>query len=299
LRVDAREPAPHDPSVTEINRKSLRSPDESLRLPGVTEDLVRLGELTVARVTQEPGWRWSVDMRSIAGGEWCASHHVGVNLSGRQGALLQDGRILEFGPDDVYDIPPGHDGYTIGDEPAVMIEWSGLETWGGRGSRFPDRTLMTLLFTDIVGSTATIARIGDAAWQDVRRRHYAATRAALARFRGREVDTTGDGFLATFDGPARALRCAAAIRASAAGDGLHLRIGVHVGEVEAVGGGVGGLAVHEAARIMASAGPDEILVSSITRELASGAGLEFADRGEHELKGVPGPRRLYAYLDAG
>jgi len=285
--------------MTQTHRKSLRSPDESLRLPGVTEDLVRLGELTVARVTQEPGWRWSVNMRSIAGGDWCETHHVGVNLSGRQGALLRDGTILEFGADDVYDIPPGHDGYTIGDEPAVMIEWSGPETWGGRGSRFPDRMLVTLVFTDIVESTATIARIGDAAWQAVLRRHNAATRAELARFRGREVDTTGDGFLATFDGPARALRCAAAIRADALGEGLHLRIGVHVGEVEAVGATVSGMAVHEAARIMSRARPDEILVSTTTRDLASGAGLAFEDRGEHELKGVPDPRRLYAYIDAG
>jgi class 3 adenylate cyclase len=279
------------------HRKSLETPDETLRMPGVTEALVRLGELVVARVVQEPGWRWSADMRSIVGGEWCEAHHIGINVSGRQGLLLRDGTVVELGPGDVYDIPPGHDGYTIGDEPAVMIEWSGPETWAGRGTRFPDRTLATLLFTDIVGSTATIARIGDAAWRDVLRRHDAATRASLERFRGREVTTTGDGFLATFDGPARALRCAAAIRARALGDGLHIRAGVHVGEVEAVGAQVRGMAVHEAARIMAGAGPDEILVSATTRDLASGAGLAFEDRGDHDLKGVPGPRRLFAYIE--
>jgi class 3 adenylate cyclase len=278
-------------------RKNLGTPDETLRELGVVEDLVRLGELTVARSVQAPGWRWSVDMRPFAGGDWCEAHHIGVLLSGRQGVLLRDGTEIEFGPDDVYDIPPGHDGYTIGDEPAVMIEWSGPETWGGRGSRYPDRTLTTLLFTDIVDSTATVARIGDAAWQDLLRRHYASTRAELDRFRGREVTTTGDGFLATFDGPARALRCAAAIRRSAAASGLRLRAGVHVGEVESIGAQVRGLAVHEAARIMAGADPDEILVSATTRDLASGAGLEFVDRGEQELKGVPGPRRLFAYID--
>jgi len=278
--------------------KNLRRPDETLRAPGVVEDLVHLGELTVARIVQAPGWRWSKDMRDMAGGEWCEAHHIGVVLSGRQGALLRDGTVLEFGPDDVYDVPPGHDGYSIGDEPAVLLEWSGPATWAGRGSRLPDRTLATLLFTDIVDSTATIARIGDAAWRELLRRHYDATRAALDRFRGREVTTTGDGMLATFDGPARALLCAAAIRSDAIQAGLHIRAGVHVGEVETVGTQVRGMAVHEAARIMAAAVPDEILVSATTRDLASGAGLAFEDRGEHELKGVPGPRRLYAFVGA-
>ncbi|PWU25401.1 MAG: hydrolase, partial [Candidatus Rokuibacteriota bacterium] len=116
-------------------------------------------------------------------------------------------------------------------------------------------------------------------------------------FRGREIDTAGDGLLATFDAPARALRCAAAIRANAAVRGLDVRSGVHVGEVATAGDVLRGVAVHEAARIMAAAAPGEILVSDTTRALAQGSGLEFEDRGTHELKGLPGPRQLFAYVE--
>ena len=278
--------------------KNLRTPDESVRLPGVEEDIVYVGDEVIARVVQHPGWRWSNDMRAIAGGRWCESHHVGVTLSGRQGAVLRDGTILEFGPDDVYDIPPGHDGYTIGDEQAVMIEWSGARTWAGRGNRFLDRALVTLLVLDIVESTALLARIGDGPWRELLGRHVERSRSELAQFRGREVDRAGDGLLATFDGPARAIRCAVAIRQAALADGLAVRAAVHVGEVEAVGEQIRGLAVHEAARIAAAAGPGEILVNQTTRDLAASAGLVFEDRGSHTLKGIPEPRRLFALVES-
>jgi class 3 adenylate cyclase len=274
--------------------KNLRNPDESVRLPGVEEDLVYVGEEVVARVVQYPGWRWSNDMRAIAGGQWCESHHVGVTLSGRQGVVLRDGTVLEFGPDDVYDIPPGHDGYTIGDEPAVMIEWSGARTWAGRDRRFLDRALATLLVVDIVESTSIVARIGDGAWRELLGRHVEQSRAKLAQFRGTEVDRAGDGLLASFDGPARAIRCALAMRQAARAEGLDVRAAVHVGEVEVVGEQIRGLAVHEAARIAAAANPGEILVSQTTRDLSAGAGLLFEDRGLHPLKGIPEPRRLFA-----
>ena len=274
--------------------KNLDRPDESVRLPGVEEDIVYVGDEMVARVVQHPGWKWSTDMRSIAGGQWCESHHVGLTLSGRQGVLLRDGTVLEYGTNDVYDIPPGHDGYTIGDEPAVMIEWSGARTWAGRNARFLDRALVTLLMTDIVESTRRLAEIGDAAWRELIGRHVGRARAALAAFRGTEVDLAGDGLLATFDGPARALRCALEIRRAAGDDGLQVRAAVHVGEVEVVGDRIRGLAVHEAARILGAARPDEILLSQTTRDLASGAGMSFEDRGPHSRKGIPGERRLFA-----
>jgi class 3 adenylate cyclase len=267
-----------------------------VRFPGYTEYIVEIGDLTVARVIQEPGWVYSRDMATVDEGRCCEAHHVGVTVSGRQGVVLRDGSRLEFGPDDVYDIPPGHDGYTIGDEPAVMIEWSGPRTFGGRASA-RNRVLTTLLLTDLVGSTETLARIGDAAWRDLLSRHYEANRAVLERHGGREIETTGDGMLAMFSAPVPAVRGAADLRSSAVKEGLHVRVGVHVGEVELVGGHVRGLAVHEAARIMAAARADEIFVSEIVRAFAAPSGLKFEDRGEHALKGLQEPRRLFVFAD--
>ena len=138
--------------------KSLARPDEIIRFPGITEALVEVAGMTIARTVQEPGWRWSTDVRPLVGGEWCEARHIGVMLSGRQGFLLRDGRSLEFGPDDVFDVPPGHDGYTVGDEPAVMIEWSGMRAFAGTHGAFDDRVLATLLFTDLVDSTRHSSR---------------------------------------------------------------------------------------------------------------------------------------------
>ena len=153
-----------------------------------------------------------------------------------------------------------------------------------------------MLFTDIVGSTELVRTLGDTRWRALLSTYLETARGELERYGGREVATTGDGMLATFDGPARALHCAAAVRAAARSENLHIRAGVHVGEVELVGDDVRGVAVHEAARIMAAAGEDEILVSDLTRALASSAGLGFEDRGTHELKGLDGEWRLAAYV---
>ncbi len=281
-----------------IGKKSLRAPDESVELPGVMEDLVEIGDLTVGRVIHQPGWRWSTHVRPVVGGEWCQARHIGVVIAGSFTVVLPDGTTEEFGPDDVYDVPPGHDGYIVGDEQCVLIEWAGVRTFvAGRGG-FRGRTLATLLFTDLVDSTATAVRLGDVAWRDTLSLHYQTVRSELERFGGREVATRGDGLLAVFDGPAVALRCAASISERTPRGGLHIRVGVHVGEVEFAGAEVHGVAVHEAARIMGEAGPDEILVSEITRGLAAASGLRFSDRGEHTLKGLDGSRRLYAYEHA-
>jgi class 3 adenylate cyclase len=157
-----------------------------------------------------------------------------------------------------------------------------------------DRSLATVMFTDIVGSTAHVARMGDRAWGELVQRHHGAIRSLVARYRGSEVDTAGDGFFATFDGPARAVRCAQACIDVVRAMGLEIRAGVHAGEVESIGGKVAGIAVNIGARVGALASPSEVLVSQTVKDLVAGSGLVFEDRGEHELRGVPDRWRLYA-----
>jgi class 3 adenylate cyclase len=157
-----------------------------------------------------------------------------------------------------------------------------------------DRMLATVLFTDVVGSTDKAYRAGDSRWTELLEKHNQTVRAFLARYRGNEVNTTGDGFLATFDGPARAVRCAEGICAAVKPLGLEVRAGCHTGEIELLGADVGGIAVHIGARVGALAAPSEVLVTSTVRDLVAGSGLAFDDRGEHRLKGVPEPWHLYA-----
>lgn len=183
---------------------------------------------------------------------------------------------------------PGRDHFMfLEDADAVLDEVEEFLT-GARREPEPDRVLATVLFTDIVGSTDRAAELGDRRWRELLDRHDRAVRGELGRFRGREVKTIGDGFLATFDGPARAVRCAEAIREAVRPLGIEVRAGVHTGEVEVIGEDVGGIAVHIGARIMDLAEPGEVLVSSTVRDLVSGSGIEFEDRGAHRLKGVPG-----------
>jgi pimeloyl-ACP methyl ester carboxylesterase/class 3 adenylate cyclase len=165
---------------------------------------------------------------------------------------------------------------------------------GVRESPEPDRVLATVLFTDIVGSTERATQLGDRRWREVLEAHHSAVRRQLERFRGRELDTAGDGFLASFDGPARAIRCAGAAIEAVRRLGLDIRAGVHTGECEVVGDKLAGIAVHIGARVAGRAGPGEVLVSSTVRDLVAGSGLVFEDRGAAALKGVPGEWRLYA-----
>jgi class 3 adenylate cyclase len=282
--------------VSGPNRKSLRKPEETITFPGVTQGMVELGDLTVGRFVAQPGWRWSEHVRPEVGGDWCRARHVGVVISGRIRIVGKDGTEVEVGPDDAYDIPPGHDAYVVGDEPVVQIEWQGLRTFAGSRGGVRGRRLATLLFTDLVDSTSTAAGLGDTAWRDILSRHYQSARNELDRFGGHELKTTGDGILAVFDGPAAALRCAAAISSAATSHNLQIRAGVHVGEVQLVGTAVEGLAVHEAARIMAAAGPQEILASEITRSLLTSSGIDLEERGLYSLKGLPGKHRLFAFV---
>jgi class 3 adenylate cyclase len=181
----------------------------------------------------------------------------------------------------------------LGDSDEALDEIQEFLT-GVRPAPEPDRVLATVLFTDIVGSTDLAVRLGDTRWHALLERHHRLVREQLSRFRGREIDTAGDGFFATLDGPARAIRCATAVRAGLRGLGLSVRAGLHTGEVELMGDKVGGIAVHTGARVSAQAGPGEVLVSRTVVDLVAGSGITFEDRGEYQLKGVPGPWRLFA-----
>jgi class 3 adenylate cyclase len=274
--------------------KSFDRPDQVLEFDRIREDIVELGDLTLGRVIHQPGWRWSVHMKPVVGTETCQARHLGYIVSGQVGFLLVDGSSITAGPGMAYDVPPGHDGWVVGDEPLVVIEWAGVREWVQRLEG--ERALVALLLTDIVGSTAHARRIGDVAWRRLLGEHNEAVRAELARARAREVATTGDGVLALFTGPAGAIRSAIAIGKRIKVFGLELRQGIHVGEVDVVGSDVRGIAVHEVARITALAAPGEILVSDVARALA-GPGISLEARGEHELKGADS-RVLFAVASA-
>ena len=275
-------------------KKNLKAPDETLSFPKGAASTVRVGDLVVGRLEQQPGWRWSEQVKPIAGTESCQFHHIGVGISGAAMIRMDDGTEVLIEAGDVFDIPPGHDQWVVGEEPAVSIIWGGWRGWGKQP--VGERILTTILFTDIARSTDMASRLGDAAWDQVLEQHDARVRAVLERHRGMEMNTTGDGFLAIFDGAARAVLAAADITEAVRDLGLEVRAGVHTGEVEVVPGNIRGLAVHEAARILSLGAAGEVLVSSTTREFAAGSGLTFEDRGMHRLKGVPLERRVFALM---
>jgi class 3 adenylate cyclase len=189
---------------------------------------------------------------------------------------------------------PGQDHlWWFGDQDVIVDEIQEFLT-GQREASTPDRVLATVMFTDIVSSTERAAELGDRRWREVLQSHEAVVRRELARHRGSEVKTTGDGFLATFDGPARGITCARAISEAIRPLGIEVRAGLHTGECEVMGEDLGGIAVHTGARVSAEAGPGEVLVSSTVKDLVAGSGIEFEDRGDHQLKGLPGEWHLYA-----
>jgi class 3 adenylate cyclase len=208
---------------------------------------------------------------------------------------VEAGRYLaEHIPDAKLVELPGVDHYPfVGDGDALVDEVEEFLT-GSRRSREPDRVLATVLFTDVVGSTERAVALGDRRWTALLDEHHRLVRAELERSRGREVRVAGDGFLATFDGPARAIRCACAIRDEVRALGLEIRAGLHTGEIELTEGGIEGIAVHIGARIADLAGGGEVLASSTVKDLVAGSGIDFADRGTHVLKGVPGEWHVHA-----
>lgn len=197
---------------------------------------------------------------------------------------IPGGKYVEF---------PGDDHLPwIGGQDAVLEEIE-LFLTGARHAPELDRALATVMFVDISGSTERAAAIGDRKWRDLLENHLGQARAEMARWRGKEIDTAGDGLYATFDGPARGVRCAQAILGTARRLGIDLRVGLHTGEVEMIDGKAGGIAVHIGARVAAHAIPGEVLVSSTVKDLVAGSGIDFQDRGRHVLKGVPGEWQLF------
>ena len=280
--------------MARLQRKPLEQPDEVRSYTKGATEIFELDDFVIGRMVMHPGWRWIHDVKPIAGTERCMNHHLGYVVSGTLHVELADGSQADIGPREMFEIPPGHDAWVIGDEPWEAIDFRGARNYARLPMVSGDRVLATILFVDVVDSTATLERLGDAAWRDLLGQHHETIQLELDRYRGREVDRAGDGLLALFDGPARAVECAASIARRARGMGLEVRAGLHTGEVELAAGGVRGVAVHLASRIAAMAGAGEVLVSSTTHELVAGSNLSFESRGRHGLKGIAGEREMFA-----
>jgi class 3 adenylate cyclase/mannose-6-phosphate isomerase-like protein (cupin superfamily) len=280
-------------NVARLQRRRFSEPDDIRTIPHGQIDVVELDDRVVGRMSYEPGWRWSVDVKPIAGTDSCQFHHFGVTLSGRVRVQMKDGIELEIGPGDVFEIPPGHDAWVLGDEPWVSVDFEAMRGYASAQPSGGRRILHSILITDIVDSTAQAVAHGPARWRELLSRHNELTERVIDRFEGRLVKTMGDGAIALFDSAERAVRAAAALPDALRPLGLRVRAGVHSGEVELSPGDVRGLAVHTASRITMLAEPDATWVSATVRDLVEGTGLEFTDRGLHELKGISGQRQLY------
>lgn len=273
-----------DPTGSEEDRAALATVLRQSASPGAAVALTRMNR--------------EIDIRGVLG----AIHQPTLVLNRREdhpfivggsGYLAQHIRGAAH-----IELPGSEHAISAGNSPLVLDEIERfLQTaWEARATAEaePERVLATVLFTDIVGSTARAAELGDRGWRELLTEHHGLIRRELVRFRGRELDTAGDGFFASFDGPARAIRCAREIAASVPQLGIDIRAGLHTGECEVIDGKVGGIAVHIGARVAKEAGPGEVLVSSTVKDLVAGAGIEFSDRGAAELKGVPGEWRLFS-----
>jgi hypothetical protein len=270
-------------------KRSFDEPDESVEFGGVTEQLISLRGLTVSRSVQPVGWDWHTHFQPLVGSTWCQAHHVGAVIAGRQAVRMMDGTEYEFGPGDLYDVPPRHVAWTVGDEDSVAIEWSGMRQWSVAD-----------------GPIAFLRRCSATSWIPRPRQPVSATPAGticcpstITRHRTRSIALAGGGSrpprreageLRRSGGP----RCGARwLRQLSASQDIAVRLRVHVGEVELAGDDVRGITVHEAARSWRLRGAGEIFVSEQVRLLCQGSGLALEDTGEHELKGVADWWRLY------
>jgi class 3 adenylate cyclase len=279
--------------MAKMERKLLSTPDEVRPFTHGRAEIWELGDAVIGKQVFEPGWRWSNDLKPVALTENCEYHHLGIVMSGRLRFNTPDGLEMEVGPGMIFEVQPGHDAVVLGDEACVIYDFAGMRTFARPLVGSGQRVLATILCTDVVDSTATAIRIGDAAWRDLIAEQTSATRREVDRYRGREAATTGDGLLVLFDGAERAVHCAAAIHRVSEALGIKLRIGIHTGEVERLTDNVRGVAVHVVTRITALAGPGEVMISGVTRDLLAESSLTFSSRGEHELKGVPRPVEVW------
>ena len=277
-----------------LQRKGFTTPDQIREFPNGRIDVVNLDEVAVGRFYFEPGWIWSRDVSPIVGTPSCQHRHVGYTISGVLVVRMDDGTEMIINPGEAYEIPAGHDAWVVGDVPWESVEFTSAHEFAKSSEELGERVLATILFSDIVDSTATLERIGDAEWAKLVRAHNERIRTVIDRHRGREMATLGDGFLALFDGAARAVQAGAAMGPAVAELDLRVRVGIHTGEVEIAGGQARGVAVHAAARVAALAEAGEVLVSGTTCDLIAGSGLSFDSRGEHELKGLTGARPIFA-----
>jgi class 3 adenylate cyclase len=279
-----------------LQRKGFGSPDEVRTFPNGFVEVINLDEIAVCHFVFQPGWDWTKDVAPVAGTKSCQHRHVGYTMSGTLCVRMDDGSDLKIGPGEAYEIPPGHTAWVEGDVAWESVEFTSGHAFAKSPEEMGERTLATILFSDICDSTAMLERVGDTEWTRIVREHNEMIRTVIDRFRGREITTLGDGFLALFDSAVRAARAGAAMDPAVANLGIHVRVGVHTGEVAIVGGQARGVAVHAAARVAALAGPGDVLASGTTRDLLDGAGLSFEFRGDHELKGLSGARPIFALV---
>ena len=279
--------------MSPVEVRDLGEPEAVVTYPLGASHQVHLAGTVVTRHVLQPGWSWEAHAQPLAGTASCELYHRGVVLKGRMGIRTDEGEEVVIGPNQVFDLPPGHVTWVEGDEELVMVDWA-----GGAGFDTPPgeagRVMATILFTDIVDSTVQARQEGDAAWNRTAAMHEDIVRTVLVRFGGREIETAGDSFLIVFDGAERAIRCGLQLIEALAAIRVFIRIGIHSGEVALSADRVHGLAVHAAARVVAEAGSGEVLVSATTRDLAEGAaGLAFESRGRHRLKGLAREHELF------
>ena len=279
--------------MSRVEVRDLGEPEAVVSYPLGETSQVRLARTVISRHVLQPGWSWEEHAQPSVGTASCELYHRGVVLSGRMGIRTDEGEELIIGPDQVFDLPPGHVTWVEGDDVLVMVDWAGGAGFDPQPGA-EARAMASILFTDIVDSTVLARRAGDASWKRTVAMHEDVVRGVLAGFGGREVETAGDSFLVIFDSAEGAIRCGLALVGALDAIQLPIRVGIHSGEVVMSGDHIRGLAVHAAARIVAQAGGGEVLVSGITRDLTEGAtGLTFESRGRHRLKGLDREHELF------